>query len=161
MIVTKWYEELYVQFLDVFHSWFMNYLKIHLFWQIMKKKLFMDQDLTSSPIFDVQNYCDQTPVMTWTISYVKITCPSHVHKRFNVARGTTRRISPTLQLYEELSGPDSSVKVYATIRLKIKKGKYLGSQHPPDSKWVTDNETWRSIPCHHCNNPRSFHLSWR
>ena len=31
-----------------------------------EKKLFMEQDLTSSPIFDVQNYCDQTPVITWT-----------------------------------------------------------------------------------------------
>ena len=31
-----------------------------------EKNLFMEQDLTSSPIFDVQNYCDQTPVMTWT-----------------------------------------------------------------------------------------------
>ena len=31
-----------------------------------EKKLFMEQDLTSSQIFDVQNYFDQTPVIIWT-----------------------------------------------------------------------------------------------
>ena len=44
-----------------------------------EKKLFLEQDLTSSPIFDVQNYCDQTPVITWTtFAFIMLTILSYV-----------------------------------------------------------------------------------